>query len=153
MHDCQDVRRPDKFGLSAACFVLYCNQCTCVCVNFVPVSNMGRYQTASFASNLDVIFDYANLADTAFRLRQAHKCSQISSRPAYARPSEVEAGGGDVAVQDDEAAKRIHGQFMQMAMQLIDGRMDSSQYEDSCRQLLGTDCNHCVLMCILSFRG
>ena len=28
---------------------------------------------------------------------------------------------------------------MQMAMQLIDGRMDSSQYEDSCRQLLGQD--------------
>ena len=85
----------------------------------------------------------------ACRLRQAHKCSQISSRPAYARPSEVEAGGGDVAVQDDEAAKRIHGQFMQMAMQLIDGRMDSSQYEDSCRQLLGTDYESCVLMCIL----
>ena len=77
------------------------------------------------------------------RLRQAHKCSQISSRPAYARPTDVEAGGGDVAMQDDEAAKRIHGQFMQMAMQLIDGRMDSSQYEDSCRQLLGIDSSSC----------
>lgn len=73
-----------------------------------------------------------------YRLRQAHKCSQISSKPAYARPTDIEAGGGEVATQDDEAAKRIHGQFMQMAMQLIDGRMDSSQYEDSCRQLLGT---------------
>lgn len=134
-------------------YVLYRNQCTCVCVKFVPASNTGRYQTASSASNLDVIFEFPNLADTACRLRQAHKCSQISSRPAYARPSEVEAGGGDVAVQDDEAAKRIHGQFMQMAMQLIDGRMDSSQYEDSCRQLLGIDCKHCVLICILSFQG
>lgn len=82
------------------------------------------------------------------RLRQAHKCSQISSRPAYARPTDAEAGGGDVAVQDDEAAKRIHGQFMQMAMQLIDGRMDSSQYEDSCRQLLGIDRSFCKSVCM-----
>ena len=42
-----------------------------------------------------------------------------------------------MAVQDDEAAKQIHSQFMQMALQLVDGRLDSSQYEDSCRQLLG----------------
>lgn len=42
-----------------------------------------------------------------------------------------------MAVQDDDAAKRIHGEFMQMALQLVDGRLDSSQYEDSCRQLLG----------------
>lgn len=42
-----------------------------------------------------------------------------------------------MAAQDDDAAKRIHGEFMQMALQLVDGRLDSSQYEDSCRQLLG----------------
>ena len=71
------------------------------------------------------------------RLRQAHKCSQLFSKPAYARPNDIEAGGGEVAVQDDDVAKRIHGQFMQMALQLVDGRLDSSQYEDSCRQLLG----------------
>ncbi len=71
------------------------------------------------------------------RLRQAHKCSQQCSKPAYARPNDIETGGGEVAVQDDEAAKQIHSQFMQMALQLVDGRLDSSQYEDSCRQLLG----------------
>ena len=80
---------------------------------------------------------HSNASLAHHRLRQAHKCSQISSKPAYARPTDIEAGGGDVAAQDDEAAQRIHAQFMQMAMQLIDGRMDSSQYEDSCRQLLG----------------
>jgi len=53
-------------------------------------------------------------------------------------------GCGEVAVQDDEAAKQIHSQFMQMALQLVDGRLDSSQYEDSCRQLLGI---HCCLLC------
>lgn len=73
------------------------------------------------------------------RLRQAHKCSQQCCKPAYARPNDIEAGGGEVAVQDDDAAKRIHGEFMQMALQLVDGRLDSSQYEDSCRQLLGTN--------------
>ena len=72
-----------------------------------------------------------------YRLRQAHKCSQQCSKPAYARPNDIEAGGGEVAVQDDDAAKQIHGIFMQMALQLVDGRLDSSQYEDSCRQLLG----------------
>ena len=71
------------------------------------------------------------------RLRQAHKCSQQCCKPAFARPNDIEAGGGEVAVQDDEAAKQIHSQFMQMALQLVDGRLDSSQYEDSCRQLLG----------------
>ena len=45
-------------------------------------------------------------------------------------------------MQDDEAAKQIHSQFMQMALQLVDGRLDSSQYEDSCRQLLGV--HHCL---------
>lgn len=45
-----------------------------------------------------------------------------------------------MAAQDDDAAKRIHGEFMQMALQLVDGRLDSSQYEDSCRQLLGICC-------------
>ncbi|DBA68064.1 TPA: hypothetical protein ACH3X2_014084 [Trebouxia sp. C0005] len=73
------------------------------------------------------------------RLRQAHKCSQQCCKPAYARPNDIETGGGEVAVQDDEAAKQIHSQFMQMALQLVDGRLDSSQYEDSCRQLLGTN--------------
>ena len=71
------------------------------------------------------------------RLRQAHKCSQQCCKPAFARPNDIETGGGEVAVQDDEAAKQIHSQFMQMALQLVDGRLDSSQYEDSCRQLLG----------------
>lgn len=48
-------------------------------------------------------------------------------------------------MQDDEAAKQIHSQFMQMALQLVDGRLDSSQYEDSCRQLLGM---HSSLLCL-----
>ena len=48
-------------------------------------------------------------------------------------------------MQDDEAAKQIHSQFMQMALQLVDGRLDSSQYEDSCRQLLGM---HHSLLCM-----
>jgi len=50
-------------------------------------------------------------------------------------------------VQDDEAAKHIHSQFIQMALQLVDGRLDSSQYEDSCRQLLGM---HKSLLCLPS---
>ena len=79
------------------------------------------------------------------RLRQAHKCSQQCCKPAYARPNDIETGGGEVAVQDDEAAKQIHSQFMQMALQLVDGRLDSSQYEDSCRQLLGMHHSlHCM---------
>ena len=79
-----------------------------------------------------------NAECVVYRLRQAHKCSQQSSKPAYLpRPNDIETGGGEVAVQDDEAAKQIHAQFTQMALQLVDGRLDSSQYEDSCRQLLG----------------
>ncbi len=81
--------------------------------------------------------DPGQLGHVLYRLRQAHKCSQQCCKPAYARPNDIETGGGEVAVQDDEAAKQIHSQFMQMALQLVDGRLDSSQYEDSCRQLLG----------------
>ena len=90
----------------------------------------------------------------ACRLRQAHKCSQQTSKPAYARPNDAEAGGGEVAVQDDDQAQRIHGEFMQMALQLVDGRLDSSQYEDSCRQLLGmASCFPYLVCCLHSLHG
>ena len=70
------------------------------------------------------------------RLRQAHKCSQQMSRAGF-RPSEPEPAHGEVTRDDDDKAKKLHQEFMQMVLKLIDGRLDSSQYEDSCRALLG----------------
>lgn len=53
------------------------------------------------------------------------------------RPSEPEPAHGEVTRDDDDKAKKLHQEFMQMVLKLIDGRLDSSQYEDSCRALLG----------------
>lgn len=37
----------------------------------------------------------------------------------------------------NEAAGGVHGQFLELATGLIEGRMDSSNYEDDVRALLG----------------
>jgi len=51
----------------------------------------------------------------------------------------------DAAVYSQEAAARaeeaarLHREFMSMLRRVLDGHMDSSTFEDSCRALLGTN--------------
>ncbi len=42
-----------------------------------------------------------------------------------------------VAATEPEEAERIHAQFMAMLLQGIEQTLDTSQFEDSCRALLG----------------
>ena len=44
----------------------------------------------------------------------------------------------EAAARAEEAA-RLHREFMSMLRQVLDGHMDSSTFEDSCRALLGTN--------------
>ena len=45
-----------------------------------------------------------------------------------------------VAATEPEEAERIHAQFMAMLLQAIEQSLDTSQFEDSCRALLGSIC-------------
>ena len=42
-----------------------------------------------------------------------------------------------IAATEPEEAERIHAQFMTMLLQAIEQSLDTSQFEDSCRALLG----------------
>lgn len=44
----------------------------------------------------------------------------------------------EAAARAEEAA-RLHREFMSMLRRVLDGHMDSSNFEDSCRALLGTN--------------
>lgn len=62
-------------------------------------------------------------------------------RPAFRTKSEQEQ---DEAVSHlDEQATEVHGKFMQLAFDLVDGTHDSSTYEDACRSLLGDSKDCC----------
>lgn len=43
-----------------------------------------------------------------------------------------------IAETEAEEAERVHAQFMTMLLQAIEQTLDTSQFEDSCRALLGT---------------
>lgn len=45
-----------------------------------------------------------------------------------------------IAATEPEEAERIHAQFMTMLLQAIEQSLDTSQFEDSCRALLGESC-------------
>lgn len=45
-----------------------------------------------------------------------------------------------IAATEPEEAERIHAQFMSMLLQAIEQSLDTSQFEDSCRALLGESC-------------
>lgn len=72
------------------------------------------------------------------RLWMARKCSRSQERTSY--PGNVRETN-DVDHQDDsdEGTEKVHGQFMAMVYQLIDGAMEMSQFEDLCRSLLSTN--------------
>lgn len=36
-----------------------------------------------------------------------------------------------------QSAEKVHNDFLSLVFQLVDGRLDSSSYEDLCRSLLG----------------
>lgn len=63
------------------------------------------------------------------RLRVAHTCAQ--RKPSFQRPGAAAAGSSA------EEYAHIHGQFMSMVHDLIEGNLESSTYEDRCRALLG----------------
>ena len=69
------------------------------------------------------------------RLKVARRCAMQVGRPMFRAKSEQEQ---DEAIQNlDEHAREVHGKFMQLAFDLVDGTHDSSTYEDACRSLLG----------------
>lgn len=47
-----------------------------------------------------------------------------------------------IAATEPEEAERIHAQFMSMLLQAIEQSLDTSQFEDSCRALLGESPRH-----------
>ena len=64
------------------------------------------------------------------RLRVAHTCAL--RKPAFQQTGALGSKGASA-----EEYGRIHGQFMKMVHDLIEGALESSAYEDSCRALLG----------------
>ena len=79
-------------------------------------------------------------------LCQAYSCfSIVPAPPPYTLPQKTSAApfstlGGDAtpaAPAWSEAAGGVHGQFLELATSLIEGRMDPSAYEDDVRALLG----------------
>lgn len=75
------------------------------------------------------------------RLKIARRCAMQIGRPMFRAKSEQEQ---DEAISNlDEQAKEIHGKFMQLAFDLVDGTHDSSTYEDACRSLLGDTAHIC----------
>ena len=79
-------------------------------------------------------------------LCQAYSCfSIVLAPPPYTLPQKTSAApfstlGGDAtpaAPAWSEAAGGVHGQFLELATSLIEGRMDPSAYEDDVRALLG----------------
>ncbi|KAK9814633.1 hypothetical protein WJX72_009077 [[Myrmecia] bisecta] len=74
------------------------------------------------------------------RLRRARKCSQQKGKPTFRQSGEpLELEDANTLGPETEESKRIHDEFMQMVYHLIDGTIDSSQYEDNTRTLLGTN--------------
>ena len=68
----------------------------------------------------------------ACRLRVAHTCAL--RKPVF---QQTGATALKEAGNSPEEYSRIHGEFMTMVHDLIDGSLESSAYEDHCRALLG----------------
>ena len=66
------------------------------------------------------------------RLRVAHTCAL--RKPVF---QQTGATATKEAGNSPEEYARIHGEFMTMVHDLIDGSLESSAYEDHCRALLG----------------
>ena len=66
------------------------------------------------------------------RLRVAHTCAL--RKPVF---QQTGATAPKEAGNSPEEYARIHGEFMTMVHDLIDGSLESSAYEDHCRALLG----------------
>ena len=66
------------------------------------------------------------------RLRVAHTCAL--RKPVF---QQTGAMAPKEAGNSPEEYARIHGEFMTMVHDLIDGSLESSAYEDHCRALLG----------------
>ena len=57
--------------------------------------------------------------------------------PTHPPPPPLLPPQDEAAVQAE--AQRLHAAFMDMARRLLDGKLDSSSFEDQCRALLGTN--------------
>ncbi len=75
---------------------------------------------------------HAHLLWSRARLRVAHTCAL--RKPVF---QQTGATAPKEAGNSPEEYARIHGEFMTMVHDLIDGSLESSAYEDHCRALLG----------------
>ncbi|GAB4820057.1 hypothetical protein N2152v2_007103 [Parachlorella kessleri] len=72
------------------------------------------------------------------RLRVARQCALDKGKQAsFHRGGEVGQGPNEEVWVS--AARTVHGQFMDMVTDLLEGRLDVSNFEDNCRALLGTN--------------
>lgn len=70
------------------------------------------------------------------RLKSARVCAVQKAAEARGDTAPAAAEGG--SVEWSESAEGIHNQFLELATDLIEGRSDPGDYEDSTRQCLGT---------------
>ena len=70
------------------------------------------------------------------RLRRGVECAAGKGRPGW-RAAEGDAGAGATLGALPPEAREVHGRFMRLVFELIDGSLDPGQYEDAVRALLG----------------
>jgi hypothetical protein len=70
------------------------------------------------------------------RLRRGVECAAGKGRPGW-RAAEGDVGTGATLGALPPEAREVHGRFMRLVFELIDGSLDPGQYEDAVRALLG----------------
>lgn len=74
------------------------------------------------------------------RLWQARKCCVQKNQPQFRQTGEPETVlTAQMEAQQREEADRLHVEFMDMVMSLLEGGLESGAYEDQCRSLLGNN--------------
>eukprot|EP00884_Botryococcus_braunii_P021578 jgi/Botrbrau1/8103/Bobra.0230s0026.1 len=123
-------------------------------INCKPVAPSDSVRLATASSEPAAIARHVMYGNDAFyiffrlhhylydRLRRARQCSAEKvgqGKPGFpARRSEGEVEGGPLPPLDP-AAQDLHSQFMTMLFELLEGNLESGQFEDNVRALLGTN--------------